>query len=286
MRASLLAVVLSLAVPMRSASAEPKSGPPTPTEDRPLDPIWENGSTRWFGAGLVDIGPLYVRPRLSVGWGRPFHEWVGLETNPLITGEGIGAYAGLRGSLPHVDMRAGARYFSTFSRSFLTPRDSYDRLALEVRSGPAANYLSAEAELSGALPAGPGSIEVVLTGTYVTLVPDEYWVYEDVARIVAEPPWIWTARTGYELHLTRNGAARIAVVGELVGSPARGMIVLRAGVTGSFRLSDLLELRGALVPAWISDDSLGEMGGQWFEFGLRFRFATGAPVPLFFPSLT
>lgn len=281
-----LAVLLAVAAPSGWAEADPLPRPLTPAELPPPDPGWQQGAVRWFAAGLIDIGPLYLRPRLSAGWGRPFREWVGVDTNPLISGEGIGAYAGVRGSLPHLDVRAGARYFSTFSRSFLEPRESYNRLALEVRTGPAANYLSAEAEVTGTLPAGPGHLLLVLTGSYVALVPDGYWVYEDVLRVIVEPPWIWGARTGYELSLGVRGRGTVGLVAEALGSPARGTVVMRAGVIGSFRLGDILELRGALVPAWISEDSLGGMGGQWFEIGLRFRFATGAPAPLFLPSLS
>jgi hypothetical protein len=285
MRSAVLAFVLALAAPVSSASADPPAAPPAPTERRPRDPSWRGGSNRWFGAGLIDIGPLYLRPRLTVGWGRPFYSWVGVDTNPLVTGEGIGAYAGVRGSIPHVDLRAGARYFSTFSRALLVPQDEFSRLALEVKGGPSSHYLSAEAELTAVVPAGPGSIPLVLTGTYVTLVREGYWVYEDILRVVAKPPWIWGAATGYELPLGSSGRGNVGIVGELLGCPGRPSLVVRAGVTGSFRLGDLLELRAALVPAWISPDTLGAMGGQWFEIGLRFRFATGASAPFFFPPM-
>lgn len=286
--ASVLAVVLAVAPPL-SASGEPDStrapAPPDAAPDEPVALGWRHGEDRWFAAGLIDMGPLYFRPRLSAGWGRPFWRWVGLDTNPLVSGEGVGGYAGGRLTTPRVDLRAGGRFFSTFSRSLLEPRFSYNRLALEVRDGPVSQYLSLEAELSGNLPVGPGSILLVLSGTYVTLVPEDRYVYEDTIRVVAAPPWIWVARTGYELPFASRERARVALVAELVGTPGRDLVVLRGGLTGSFRLGNILELRAALVPALLARDDLGAMGGQWFELGLRFRFATGVPADLQLPSL-
>lgn len=276
---ALLGLALVLAPMVASAQLPPDPPPPPPS------PGWSEGHDRWFTAGLIDIGPLYLRPRVSAGWGKPFHRWVGVDTNPLISGEGIGAYGGARVSTPWADLRIGARAFSTFSRSVLEPRHFYNRLAIEVRDGPKSRYLSLEAELTANLPVGPGKVLVVLTGTYVAIVPDDFYVYEDTLKMVVAPPWAWVARTGYELAFASMRRARVAAVVELAGSPERDLLVLRGGVTGSLRLGNILELRAALVPALLSRDALGAMGGQWFEIGLRFRFATGAPADLQLPSL-
>lgn len=281
MRAGAIVVLILLGAGVAHAD------PPAPAEPAGVaEPVgWESGQDRWFAAGTIDLGPLYLRPRLSAGWGRPFWRWIGIDTNPLVSGEGIGAYAGARVTIPHLDFRAGGRLFSTFSRSLLDPRYSYNRLALEVRDGPVSQYLSVEAEISGSLPLGPGNLVFVLTGTYVALVPGDHYVYEDTLRIITEPPWIWDARTGYELPFGKRKWTKIGLVAELVGSPGRNLVVLRGGITASLRLGNILELRGALVPALLARDDLGAMGGQWFELGLRFRFATGAPANLQLPTL-
>lgn len=281
---ALCALAWALAVPLAAAAEPPAPVFETPPQV-PLSLGWNQGADRWFAAGLIDIGPLYLRPRLSAGWGRPFWRWVGVDANPLVSGEGIGAYAGARVSTPHLDVRVGGRWFSTFSRSVLEPRFSYNRLALEVRDGPVSQYLSLEAEASGNLPVGPGSILLILTGTYVALVPGDHYVYEDTLRFITKPPWIWLGRTGYELTFAARDRAKIAVVVELVGSPGRDLVVLRGGVTGSLKLGNILELRAALVPALLARDDLGAMGGQWFELGLRFRFATGVPAALELPPM-
>jgi hypothetical protein len=280
----IVALALVLAGPLAAAAADP-----APVAEAPLDETlslgWRQGTDRWFAAGLIDFGPLYLRPRLSVGWGRPFWRWVGVDANPLASGEGVGAYAGARVTTPHLDLRAGARWFSTFSRTLLEPRYSFNRLALDVRSGPVSQYLSLEAELTGSLPVGPGTVLCVLIGTYVALVPEDHYVYEDSLRLITAPPWIWVARTGYELAFAAHDRARLGVVAELIGSPRRDLVVVRGGLTGSLKLADILELRAALVPALLARDDLGAMGGQWFELGLRFRFATGAAADLQLPSM-
>jgi len=235
---------------------------------------WAEGSDRLFAAGLIDIGPLYLRPRLSAGYGRPFNRWVGTDMNPIISGEGVGAYAGLRGTIPNLDLRVGGRYFFAFYRHFLGPRAEYDALALERRTGPSSRYLSLEAELTASVPLGPGRLQAVVSGTYVTLVPDDYWVFEETLKVVAAPPWIWLTRGGYEIPIGTR--AKAGLVAEVVGSPARPSWTLRCGITASMKLYKTVELRGAIVPAVYGGDSLGAAGGQWFELGARFRFATGS----------
>ena len=268
--------LIALAVLASSAQAWADDGS---LPERPAPTVvsaWSTGADRFFASGMIDIGPLYLRPRLSAGFGRPFWRWTGVDVNPIVSGEGVGAYGGLRATVPNFDLRVGSRYFFAFYRHFLEPREQYDVLALERRTGPSSRYLSLEAELTASVPMGPGRALTVLSATYVMLVPDDYWVFEETLRVVADPPWIWLARTGYELPVGELRIVRVGAVVEAAGSPDRGAWTVRCGVTGSMRLWKTVELRGAIVPAVYGEDSLGAAGGQWFELGVRLRFATGA----------
>ena len=238
---------------------------------------WRRGAPRWFLAGAIDLGAIYFRPRFSAGWGKPHSSWLGLDANPIFTGEGVGCYAGLRAALPFVDLRVGGRYFFTFRRSFLEPREQYDHLQIESRVGPPSRYLSWEAELTTSLPLGPGRVLGELAGTLVTLVDDGFYVFEETIRVVLEPPWVWRVRAGYELSLGPEGIGRLALIGEVVGLPGRDAYVVRGGIEGGLLLWDDFEIRGRVVPPLVSEDSLGAGGGDSFQLGFRYRFASGMP---------
>ncbi len=232
-----------------------------------------------FISGRIDLGMLFFRPRVSVGYGQPHWRWMGVEANPIISSEGIGLYAGFRAALPFIDIRIGGRYRYTFRRSFLEPRASYEREDIELRDGPPSNYLSWEVEVTGSLPfgkngqLGAGNIFSELALTAVTLVKDGWWVYEETIRAVFKPPWVWRAMVGYMFRFLKNGALRVGPVVQAVGLPARRFVVWRGGVLARFRLSYNLELRGTFVPVLWSRDNLGAAGADSFQLGIRYLWA-------------
>ena len=239
--------------------------------------FWHRGPPRWFLAGAIDLGAIYFRPRFSAGWGKPHASWVGLDANPIFSGEGLGHYAGLRLALPWVDLRVGGRYFFTLRRSFLESRESYDHLQIQSRVGPPSRYLSWEAELTTSVPVGPGSVMAELAGTMVTLVDDGFYVFEETIRVVVDPPWVWRARVGYGLSLGPGGVGRLTFLAEAVGIPGRDALVVRGGLEASLLVWDDFEIRGRVIPPLVSEDSLGATGGDSFQLGFRYRFASGTP---------
>ncbi len=250
---------------------------PSPPLSLPMrhDGYWTGGSARPFLATTVDVGFLYLRPRLSVGYGHPFSTWFGIDVNPLVTSTGFGAYGGLRFQIPWFDLRAGARAFEAFEHVYLAPQAHFTSVDLQQTSGATSKYVTLEGELSGAIPAGPGSILLVLTASAVEAVPKGFYVYEETLRVITDPPAIYRARTGYALRLGPEGAARVGVVGELLDLPGRGDLVFRAGVVASFTIDDHLEALGLLVIPVASPDSIGIAGGDFAELGIRYRWATG-----------
>lgn len=271
--AALLALsVLAAAAPARAGDG--KGDEAATAVDWPS--YWARGAARPFVSAMIDVGLLYFRPRLAAGVGRPHHSWIGLEANPLISGEAVGGWAGLRGALPFADLRLGARYQYAFRRSFLLPQPTYSRDEILNREGPHSSYVSLEAELSGYLPAGPGLVLFELAGTAVQGVEEGHYVYEETIRVVLNPPFVWRVRAGYALRLPPLQRLSVGAVLEVVGVPGRDqMAILRGGLVVRLRLFDQLEARGTFVPVLYSKDALGADGADTFLVGIRYRWATG-----------
>jgi hypothetical protein len=82
-----------------------KDGPPEVKVDPRMARSWATLPSRGFAATTVDLGFVYLRPRLSLGYGRPFTQWIGVDANPIASQAGLGAYGGLRIEVPHLDFR-------------------------------------------------------------------------------------------------------------------------------------------------------------------------------------
>jgi len=236
---------------------------------------WELREPRTFVAGTVDLGFLYGRPRFLLGHGRPHWEWVGLEVVPTISTSRLGAYAGLRGELPQVDVHVGARYTYSLFRSYLEPRNRYTREAIEIEGEEAAQHWTIESEVSSSLAVGPGSILTIFTLSYVLGVPEDRYVFEESVRAVVAPPWAWRGRIGYVFRLGDDPPASFGPAAEVVGLPERNELVLRAGAVVSVLVFDDLEVLGTFLPVVDSPDSLGLDGGDFGHLGIRYRWATG-----------
>jgi hypothetical protein len=236
---------------------------------------WESGRVRPFVSSALDVGLLYLRPRFSFGYGRPFWLWAGVEANPIVSLEQVGIYGGIRLASSYVDLRVGARYAYAIGASFLEPRPSYNPEQLDIRSGPHSTYLSLETELTASIPLGPGAILSETGLTLITGVTPGYNVFEQTLRVVADPPFVWRQRLGYALRVRKKGALSIGVVAELVGNPARDLLVVRAGLLVRMQLFYNLSLRGTFVPTIHSTDDLGLVGADSFQIGIRWLWASG-----------
>jgi hypothetical protein len=234
----------------------------------------DEGAVRPFVATTIDLGYLYLRPRISAGYGIPFKLWAGMDLNLIAQSSGLGAYSGLRFQIPWFDLRLGARGFYAFNHTFLPPQAHYDSADLNLATGNAARYLTLEAELSGGIPAGPGNVLLILTASGVLGVPSGMFVYEETLRVITDPPMIYRARTGYALSFGRLGNAHLGVVGDFLVLPKREAFVFRAGFVASFAIDDHLEALALLLIPIVSPDSIGILGGDYGELGLRYRWAS------------
>lgn len=292
MSRTLFAVSLGIGAVLAAAPARavgslgvgtPIEGPPPGTTG--IEPgnkraYWARGVHRLFASSIVDVGYLYVRPEIAVGWGKPHWHYVEIEAFGTIAGGGIGQYGGVRLALPHVELRSGARYQFAFDRFLFARRESYDRFSIESRATDLkSRYTSLEAELVGTVPIGTGSLFAIASAFVIRGVPEDYDLYEEQLRVVMRPPTIFRGRLGYTFRLGREGALRLGPVGEVVHVPARPATVVRAGLIATVVLNDFLEALGTFVPVVASPDQIGLAGGDFGQLGLRFRWGTPRPPP-------
>lgn len=259
--------------PENPALVEPKETAGSPAF---IDTTWNRPPARLFLSTEIDVGVSYGRPRVAIGYGLPHRFWGGIDFNPILTTNALGAYGGVRFASPVVDLRVGGRYFYGLYRSYLPIQESYTREDIDFRGGSHAQYWEAESELTLNVPVGPGSIVSETALTRVWGVPDDRYVYEETIHVVAAPPYIWRQRLGYVLPFLRGRELRVGAIVEVLGVPERddGRI-WRGGLVVRFKLFDDLELRANLVPVIASPDNLGIAGGDFGEFGVRWRWATG-----------
>jgi hypothetical protein len=251
---------------------------PTP-DDALMDPrmahSWAERPSRYFVATTFDVGFVYLRPRVSLGYGRPFTQWIGIDANPVVTSAGIGAYAGLRFVVPFGDLRVGPRYFYAFNHTILDVKNSYERLDLETSSGVKAKTLTYEAELDLSIPAGPGSILARGSVSYVTGVDEDHAIFEETLRVIVRPPLVWRARGGYAFRFGAYNQHSIGIVVDMMAVPKRDdSITLRLGPVMRFVLSRRVEIRGSFVVTVTSPDRIGLVGGDFTELGVRYRWAS------------
>jgi hypothetical protein len=251
---------------------------PTP-DDALIDPkmarSWAALPARPFAATTVDFGFVYIRPRLSLGYGRPFTQWVGVDANPIAQTSGLGAYGGLRVEIPHLDWRVGGRFFSSFEHTYLTPQDSYDRIEFERRVSDKAKTQTWESELDLTADLGPGRILLRGSVSYVTGVPDGKYVFEETLHVIVDPPWVWRTRLAYSYVFGSRGQHSIGPAVDLMDVPGRDdSRTVRIGPILTMKLSRRVEVRGSFVFSVISPDRIGLRGGDSTELGLRYRWAS------------
>ena len=286
---ALLAAVFSTTLAGALRAAEPagdKFPDPTPPlaifptpEDALIDPrmarSWGTLPPRAFVATTVDVGFVYLRPRLSLGYGRPFTEWVGFDANPIASQAGLGAYAGLRVEIPHLDFRFGPRYFSSFEHTYLATQRNYSRLDLEKASGPASRTLTLEAELDLTFDIGPGRLLLRGSGSYVSGVPDGDSAFEETLHIIVDPPLVWRARLAYVFKFGARNQHSLGPAIDLLDVPKRDdSRTIRVGPILRLQLSRRVDVRGSFIFTVVSPDRIGLAGGDFTELGVRYRWAS------------
>ena len=219
-RGTAISVVAATVWALSTARAQAQIQTYAPVDERPplgifpapadalMDPrvlrSWGDGPARDFVATTVDVGFVYFRPRVALGYGKPFTSWVGVEGNPIVTNSELAVYGGVRLELPYFDLRAGPRFFRAFDHTYLPDQPSFTRLELDTGSGPVATATTYEVETDLSVPAGPGAVVGRGSLSYVTGVPEGDELFEETLHVIVRPPWIWRGRLGFPC----SGSAR------------------------------------------------------------------------------
>jgi hypothetical protein len=251
-----------------------------PVEPKQRLSYWEDGEPRFFAAGRIEAG-LYVKPQIAVGYGQPYWINVNVEAFAISTTAFGAGYAGIRGALPFLDLRIGARYTYSYYRSFLTPKASYTADDVTLPDGPLARYLSYEAELTGVAPVLNGFIFPVITVYRIENTPAGKFVYDESLRGITDPPWIIGLRLGYAHKFGHDGFIKAGILTELILLPDRHERIWRAGPAAQVTLTDHLDVQGTLSLVLSGPDSLGIWHGPFGVLGFVYRWATGDPHPAF-----
>jgi len=263
----------------RFPDAQPPLGllptPPDALIDPSMARSWGTLPARSFVATTVDVGYLYLRPRLSLGHGRPFTEWFGIETNPIATQYGLGVYAGMRLEIPHLDFRFGPRYFSAFQHTYMPEQRNYSRLDLEHDWGRPSRLVTYEAELDLTFKLGPGSLLLRGSGSYVTGIPEGHEAFEETLHIIVDPPLVWRTRAAYLFTFGSRAQHSIGPAVDVLDVPKRDdSLTVRVGPLLRLALSRRVEVRGSFVATVVSPDRIGLPGGDFTELGVRYRWAS------------
>jgi hypothetical protein len=249
--------------------------PPDALVDPSMARSWGTLPARQFWATTVDVGFVYLRPRLSFGYGRPFTEWFGLDANPIAVTNGLGVYGGFRIEVPHVDWRVGPRYFSSFSHTYLPEQPSYTRLDIEAKSGAKARLLTLETELDLSLRLGPGLVLLRGSASYFSGVPKGETVFEETLHVIVAPPFVWRTRLAYVFTFGSHDQHSIGPAIDVLDVPKRDdSTTVRVGPIVRMALSRRVEVRGSFIVTVLSPDKIGLVGGDFTELGVRYRWAS------------
>lgn len=244
-------------------------------------PFWESGRTRPFAAAVFDLGVVYFRPTLQLGYGKPHLRWFGTELSSNLTVSTGTSYAGLKADLSFLNARAGARYVYPANQVFLNKQSQYQVDHTELENGERSRYIAAEGEVGTSIPAPGGSIFGLANVYYLIGVPERFNVWEESLHVVADPPWLWRGRAGYRLTLGRYDTLTLGAAAELIGIPDRDTMVARAGPLVSIALTHHTQAIGAAMITFAARDELGLRGADLAQIGLRYRWATGDRWPEF-----
>jgi hypothetical protein len=244
-------------------------------------PYWGAGKTRAFAAATFEAGVIFYRTTVAVGYGRPHWSWIGAEGYSVVSPDGASLYAGLRGTLPQFEMRAGFRNTFTMDEFMLPPKESYTRLDAEYENTVRSRYHAFEAEMSGAIAVPGGSVFGVATYFSIFNAPEPYYLYEEIMKVIVAKPHLLRLRAGYVAIPTWEGTLRVGIAGEVIGDPGRGMFHVRLGPAFSVALTHHLDVAGTLAVVVSSPDSIGLLGADLGSLLLRYRWATGDKWPEF-----
>lgn len=265
-----LAVVGVVGLAPHVATAAAPRG--TDTEATQYSP-WQSKQHTPFASVATDFGFIYGRPRVTLGYGAPFWNFVGVDAYWMSTNSFSAPYVGWRASLPFLDAMFGVRRNLPYNRRILEVRDHHDQQELSLEDGGERSaYTAVDFELNAVAPVLHGGLFLTVHPVYVDL-PSDLHVYEEVLRAVIKPPFAVGIRGGYVYGVGADQALQLGALGEYVVLPGRPKGVTRLGPLAHATFSKHLEGFAAFSFVVDSPDTLGVVHGTYAFFGLLHRWA-------------
>ncbi len=249
------------------------AAPTKPETSEPQYSPWQSKKATPFASVATDVGVVYARPRLTLGYGAPFWNFVGIDAYWLTTNSFSAPYVGWRASLPFLDTFFGVRRTIPFDRRFLPKQDKYSDTDLGLENGGERSaYTAVDFELDLAAPVAHGG---AFLGFHPVLidVPRDSYVYEEVLRVVMRPPFAMGLRGGYVYGFGESQDVQLGALAEYVFVPGRPRGVTRGGPLFHATLSKHLEGFAAFSFVLDSPDALGVVDGTYAFLGLLHRWA-------------
>jgi hypothetical protein len=289
------ALTLSLLLPARpSEGRAPDPGEPIPKTDvlpsarpsvvkRGLS-AWESDEDTFFATVASDIGFIYLRPRVTLGYGSPYWKFVGIDTYFLATNSFVSPYVGWRASFPFLDALMGVRYVHAFDRRILPRQEEYVADSCLFRSPECRNdlalepgdtrstYTAIDFELVLVAPLFHGGVFATAHPVWVD-APSHVRIYEEVLRVVMDPPFALGLRAGYVYGFGESQDVKAGFLIEHIIMPGRPANVVRAGPALLIGLSKHFDFLFAFSPVLTSPDSLGIFHGTYAYLGFLHRFS-------------
>ncbi len=257
------------------------TAPPDRNELSAGRPYWGAGKDRWFGAATFDSAGISARIGLDVGYGKPHHQWFGLQVEPQVSFSGIGAFGGLRAATPFGSLRVGPRFYTSLGQHLVEKADVITKPMLDLEEGPRSRYLSLDAELNVSIPLPLGSFGALLNASGVFGVNEDYYVFENSLRVVMEAPFVGRLRLNYLAPIGAYKTFRIGGMVEGIYNPGREYLNIRTGPAVAVSLTHHLEALAQVAFSVYNPDEIGLAGADLGQIGLRYRWASGDLWPEF-----
>jgi hypothetical protein len=274
MRESSLAVALTVA----ATALAPVARAATPPGEETTNPLpqyspWQSKRSTYFVSTITDLGIIYERPRVLLGYGAPHWQYVALDAHWIATNSFTAPYVGWRASLPFLDAMLGARQVFPYDRRVLPVQAGYRGSDLGLRPGARrSSYRAVDFELALFAPVLHGVAYLDFHPVWVDL-PRGVRIYEEVLRSVIAPPFAIGTRGGYLYGVGKSQALKLGVVAEYVILPDRPRNVTRGGPIGVVTLSQHWEAMAFFSAVLDGPDSLGIWHGPYACAGFTHRWA-------------
>lgn len=252
------------------AAPPPRRQPPTTHRYSP----WQTKKTAPFVSLATDVGFIYFRPRLTLGYGAPFWNYVGLQADAITTNSFFQTTVGWRATLPFLDCTLSVRTVYPYNRRYLPRQASYSAadLGLDHPGAQRSTYKAVDLEVAAVAPLLHGGIFVQAHPLFVD-APRDMDLYEEYIRAVIRPPFALGTRGGYLYGFGEDRNVKVGLMGEYVVLPGRPQNVVRVGPVAIASLSKHFDAFAAFSFVASSPDTLGLEHGTYAFLGILHRWA-------------